>query len=73
MRRRAQGIGSQASAIASLMREIELRAGKQGGRKAALRVAEAHHLPDDAGAVVWDAAIVLLHYLDGAPAAGFGT
>lgn len=55
--REAKGIG-----IASLMREIELC----GGR-IALRVAEAHHLPNEAGAVVWDAALCLAHFLEGAP------
>lgn len=39
------------------MREIEL----QGG--ATLHVSEAHELPDEAGAVVWDAALCLAHYL----------
>lgn len=38
------------------MREIELQ-----GR--ILHVAEAHHLADEAGAVVWDAALCLAHYL----------
>lgn len=47
----------QSSDRLRLMREIEL----QGGRT--LHVSEAHHLPDEAGAVVWDAALCLTHYL----------
>lgn len=57
------------------MREIELCGGQ-----IVLQVGEAHHLPNEAGCVVWDAALALTYYLQGAslPAIaalqlGFGT
>ncbi len=40
------------------------------GEKTALRIAEQTYLEDYAGAVVWDAALVLSHYLHNSITAG---
>jgi hypothetical protein len=41
-----------------MVRELELLGGRQ------LVIGDAHEVPDEAGAVVWDAALVLAFYLN---------